>query len=109
MKNIYTHRYLVVFDNRGEIYSIAYQKGVKDVEHITIKWPYLVQTTDETIVWPDELKGDVSGIVAIVSASKQFLDTLEFTCYNSGDRSAMVRGYVIILKIRKTFKKCEPF
>ena len=70
MKDIYTHRYLVVFDSTGEIYAISFQKGAEGSDYSTYFGPFLLQTTNENIVWPDELKNDVTGIVAIVSATK---------------------------------------
>lgn len=70
MKNIYHHRYLIIIDNTGEIYAIQFQKVTYSTDYETTSAPYLLQTTEKTIVWPDELKGNVSGIVAIQSATK---------------------------------------
>ena len=66
---IYAKRCVVIFDNTGEIYAILYKNGTISQSPETVGY-YLLQTTDETIVWPDEIKSGVTGIVAIVSATK---------------------------------------
>ena len=66
---IYAKRCVVIFDNTGEIYAILYKNGTISQSPETVGY-YLLQTTDETIVWPEELKGNVTGIVAITSITK---------------------------------------
>ena len=68
-KGTYVNTYQILFDNTGEIYFIQKLKfGISN--NPSTRMSNLLQTTDETIVWPDELKGNVSGIVAIQSATK---------------------------------------
>ena len=69
MKDIYAQLYFIVFDNKGDIYRIKFHKGAEGSHYSTQDGIYLVQTTEKTIVWPDELTGDVTGIVAIQSAT----------------------------------------
>ena len=69
MKDIYAQLYFIVFDNKGDIYRIKFHKGAEGSHYSTQDGIYLVQTTEKTIVWPDEIKGNVTGIVAIQSAT----------------------------------------
>ena len=69
LKDTYMDTYRILFNNAGEIYFIQRIK-LSIFDNTETKMSNLVQTTDETIVWPDELKGNVTGIVAIQSATK---------------------------------------
>ena len=69
LKDTYMDTYRILFNNAGEIYFIQRIK-LSIFDNTETKMSNLVQTTDETIVWPDELKDNVTGIVAIQSATK---------------------------------------
>ena len=60
---------LVVFDNTNNICFI-HTKGLATSEKKSTEQAIYLQTTEKTIEWPDEIKSGVTGIVAIVSASK---------------------------------------
>ena len=68
-KGTYVNTYQILFDNTGEIYFIKQLKfGISN--NPSTRMSNLLQTTDETIVWPDELKGNVTGIVSIQSVTQ---------------------------------------
>ena len=60
---------LVVFDNTNNICFI-HTKGLATSEKKSTEQAIYLQTTEKTIDWPDEIKSGVTGIVAIVSATK---------------------------------------
>ena len=69
LKGTYINTYQILFDNTGEIYFIKQLKfGISN--NPSTRMSNLLQTTDETIVWPDELKGNVTGIVSIQSVTQ---------------------------------------
>ena len=69
-KGTYVNTYQILFDNTGEIYFIQKLKfGISN--NPSTRMSNLLQTTDETIVWPEELTGEVSGLVVIISATSQ--------------------------------------
>lgn len=60
---------LVVFDNTNNICFI-HTKGLATSEKKSTEQAIYLQTTENTIEWPAEIKSGVTGIVAIVSATK---------------------------------------
>ena len=68
-KNLSINMWQIVFDNTGKIFFITYLEAEISNASSTKVYP-LLQTTEKTIAWPDEIKGNVTGIVAIQSATK---------------------------------------
>ena len=60
---------LVIFDNTNNICFI-HTKEMGGLEKNSTLMAIYLQTTEKTIEWPDEIKSGVTGIVAIVSATK---------------------------------------
>ena len=67
-KNLSINMWQIVFDNTGKIFFITYLEAEISNASSTKVYP-LLQTTEKTIAWPDEIKGNVTGIVAIQSAT----------------------------------------
>ncbi|MBQ7336925.1 MAG: hypothetical protein IJW40_00560 [Clostridia bacterium] len=58
------YNYLVIFDQHGEIYRIEYYQ-CSSGDKLESDQRIIMQSLEQTLTWPEELQGEVSGIVAI--------------------------------------------